>query len=129
MTVKNERRGAGFFIVDELGSPNFTRTEITVGQQEVSTETGEGAIVYTGTIMTLDGAVHVPMEVGDNPTGILWADVDTTEDDAPGIIVAQRAGAGGIKVRGADLIYPAGASDGQKATINTALLADGIIVV
>lgn len=116
-----EKRGAGFHVVSE-GNGNISREEILVADA--------AGKLATGTILgklTADGSyvqVDLTGEDGEQTAAaVLWGAVDATDD-----AVRAAAHVRYCEVLGSELVYPTGATDGNKATINGHLRALGIIV-
>lgn len=127
MTTKTNHLRAGAFIVSE-GNGNISRDAVTI----------DGSSAYAGlhlagTVMgklTVSGN-WVPSPAGstagdgaDTAKGVLFDDVDTTDGDMPGVVIARDA-----EVRASDLLYDDTVdTDNEKATKATSLAAVGIIV-
>lgn len=120
MTELTEKRGAGFHMVSE-GNGNISREEITVKSGE-TLAVGEvlGKITASGKYVPIDLAAVDGSEVA---AAISFAAVDASAADTKAAAHVRMA-----EVLAAELVYPTGYSDNQKATIN-GQLADLLIIV
>ena len=109
----------GFIISEQEGF--LSREQVTVFKFPTA--------IPVGTLMAVrdDGKYHplqlVSSEGNTVAAGILCSEVDAIAADAKGVIIERLA-----EVRLSDLIYPAGASQGQKDTFNAQLLTRNIKV-
>jgi hypothetical protein len=120
MVQLNENRGTANFLVSEANGMYRSREEGTVAA-------GAAPGLLAGTILGR-------LTAGGNLVA-LDSDAETGAEDVAGILFESAIGTvkrtivvRDCEVNGAHLIYPSGATENDKATINTALAALGIIV-
>lgn len=120
MAQLNETRGTANFLVSEANGMYRSRDEGTVAA-------GNAPGLLAGTILGR-------LTVGDNFVA-LDSDAETGAEGVAGILFEAAVGTvrrtivtRDCEVNGAHLIYPEGATDGDKATVNAALATLGIIV-
>ena len=122
MTTLTEGKHAGGFLVWEV-LRDYTRETITVasgaGKLEPGTVLGK---ITTGGKYT--GLAPSATNGSQNAAGILWAGVDATAADAPGVVVLR----GPALVNQHELVWPDGATEVQITAATTALAALGIIL-
>jgi hypothetical protein len=122
MTTLNEGKHAGGFLVWEV-LRDYTRETVTIvsgaGKLEPGTVLGKITTGGKYTVLT-PGASNGSQ----NAAGILWAGVDATEADAPGVVILR----GPAIVNRHEIIWPEGATEAQITTATTALAALGIIL-
>mgnify|MGYP000521539954 CR=1 FL=1 len=122
MTTLTEGKHAGGFLVWEV-LRDYTRETVTIasgaGKLEPGTVLGK---ITTGGKYT--GLTPAATNGSQNAAGILWAGVDASAADAPGVVVLR----GPAIVNRSELIWPAGASDAQITAVITALAALGILL-
>jgi hypothetical protein len=75
------------------------------------------------------GGKYTPLAPGatngsQTAAGLLWADVDATSADAPGVVILR----GPAIVNRHEIIFPESATEAQIATATTALTAIGIVL-
>ena len=122
MTTLTEGKHAGGFLVWEV-LRDYTRETITiasgVGKLEPGTVLGK---ITTGGKYT--GLAPAATNGSQNAAGILWAGVDASAADAPGVVVMR----GPALVNQHELVWPDGATEAQITAATTALAALGIIL-
>ena len=122
MTTLTEGKHTGGFLIWET-LRDYTRETITLasGAGKLAPGTVLGRITTGGkyTVLT-PGATNGSQ----NAAGILWADVDTTDADAPGVVILR----GPAIANRHELVWPDGATEAQITTATTALAALGIIL-
>jgi hypothetical protein len=122
MTTLTEGKHAGGFLVWEV-LRDYTRETVTIvsgaGKLEPGTVLGKITTGGKYTVLT-PGASNGSQ----NAAGILWAGVDATEADAPGVVILR----GPAIVNRHEIIWPEGATEAQITTATTALAALGIIL-
>ncbi|UYP69698.1 head decoration protein [Thalassobacter stenotrophicus] len=122
MTTLTEGKHAGGFLVWEV-LRDYTRETITIasgaGKLEPGTVLGK---ITTGGKYT--GLAPAATNGSQNATGILWAGVDASAADAPGVVVLR----GPAIVNRHEIIWPEGATEAQITAATTALAALGIIL-
>ncbi|MEZ0468496.1 head decoration protein [Phaeobacter sp. SYSU ZJ3003] len=122
MTTLTEGKHAGGFLVWEV-LRDYTRETITVasgaGKLEPGTVLGK---ITTGGKYT--GLAPSATNGSQNAAGILWAGVDATAADGPGVVVLR----GPALVNQHELVWPDGVTEAQITAATTALAALGIIL-
>ena len=122
MTTLTEGKHAGGFLVWEV-LRDYTRETISVasgaGKLEPGTVLGK---ITTGGKYT--GLAPAATNGSQNAAGILWAGVDASAADAPGVVVLR----GPALVNQHELVWPDGATEAQITAATTALAALGIIL-
>ncbi|UYP69614.1 head decoration protein [Thalassobacter stenotrophicus] len=122
MTTLTEGKHAGGFLVWEV-LRDYTRETATISSGAGMLEPGTvlGKITTGGkyTVLT-PGATNGSQ----NAAGILWAGVDASAADAPGVVVLR----GPAIVNRHELVWPDGATEAQITAATTALAALGIIL-
>ena len=122
MTTLTEGKHTGGFLIWEV-LRDYTRETITLasGAGKLAPGTVLGRITTGGkyTLLT-PGATNGSQ----NAAGILWADVDATDADAPGVVILR----GPAIANRHELVWPDGATEAQITTATTALAALGIIL-
>ena len=122
MTTLTEGKHAGGFLVWET-SRDYTRETVTIasgaGKLEPGTVLGK---ITTGGKYT--GLAPAATNGSQNAVGILWAGVDASAVDAPGVVVLR----GPALVNQHELVWPDGATEAQITAATTALAALGIIL-
>ena len=122
MTTLTEGKHAGGFLVWEV-LRDYTRETITVasgaGKLEPGTVLGK---ITTGGKYT--GLAPAATNGSQNAAAILWAGVDASSADAPGVVVLR----GPAIVNRHELVWPDGATETQITAATTALAALGIIL-
>jgi hypothetical protein len=122
MTTLTEGKHTGGFLIWEV-LRDYTRETITLasGAGKLAPGTVLGRITTGGkyTLLT-PGATNGSQ----NAAGILWADVDAADADAPGIVILR----GPAIANRHELVWPDGATEAQITTATTALAALGIIL-
>ena len=122
MTTLTEGKHAGGFLVWEV-LRDYTRETVTIasgaGKLEPGTVLGK---ITTGGKYT--GLVPAATNGSQNAAGILWAGVDASAADAPGVVVLR----GPTRVNQHELVWPDGATEAQITAATTALAALGIIL-
>jgi hypothetical protein len=107
--------------------PSYCREEVTVlagsgSDRELAIGTVLGRITASGKVVGLNLAGN---DGSQTVTGVLLTTTTAADGvDAPGVALVR----GPAIVSDAGLIYPAGATAPQKATVNSALIALGIVV-
>ena len=122
MTTLTEGKHAGGFLVWEV-LRDYTRETVTIASAAGKLEPGTvlGKITTGGKYTALAPAATNGSQ---NAAGILWAGVDATAADAPGVVVLR----GPAIVNRHEIIWPEGATEAQITTATTALAALGIIL-
>ncbi|MBO6775862.1 MAG: head decoration protein [Marinibacterium sp.] len=122
MTTLTEGKHAGGFLVWEV-LRDYIRETVTIasGAGKLAPGTVLGKITTGGkyTVLT-PGATNGSQ----NAAGIVWAGVDATDADAPGVVVLR----GPAIVNRHEIIWPEGATEAQITAATTALAALGIIL-
>jgi hypothetical protein len=122
MTTLTEGKHTGGFLIWEV-LRDYTRETITLasGAGKLAPGTVLGRITTGGkyTLLT-PGATNGSQ----NAAGILWADVDATDADAPGVVILR----GPAIANRHELVWPDGATEAQITTATTTLAALGIIL-
>jgi hypothetical protein len=122
MTTLTEGKHAGGFLTWEV-LRDYTRETVTLASGAGNLAPGSvlGKITTGGkyTVLT-PGATNGSQ----NAAGILWAAVDATDADAPGVVLVR----GPAIVNRHEIIWPEGATEAQITTATTALAALGIIL-
>lgn len=122
MTTLIEGKRAGGFLVWET-SRDYTRETVTItfgaGKLEPGTVLGK---ITTGGKYT--GLAPAATNGSQNAAGILWAGVDASAADAPGVVVLR----GPAIVNRHEIVWPAGATEAQITAATTALATIGIIL-
>ena len=122
MTTLTEGKHAGGFLVWEV-LRDYTRETISIasgaGKLEPGTVLGK---ITTGGKYT--GLAPTATNGSQNAVGILWAGVDASAADAPGVVVLR----GPALVNQHELVWPNGATEAQITAATTALAALGIIL-
>jgi hypothetical protein len=122
MTTLTEGKHTGGFLIWET-LRDYTRETITLasGAGKLAPGTVLGRITTGGkyTLLT-PGATNGSQ----NAAGILWADVDATEVDAPGVVILR----GPAIANRHEIVWPEAATEAQITTATTALAALGIIL-
>ena len=122
MTTLTEGKHAGGFLVWEV-LRDYTRETVTVasgaGKLEPGTVLGK---ITTGGKYT--GLAPAATNGSQNAAGILWAGVDASAADAPGVVVRR----GPAIVNRHEIIWPEGATEAQITAATTALATIGIIL-
>ena len=122
MTTLPEGKHAGGFLVWEV-LRDYTRETITsasgAGKLEPGTVLGK---IATGGKYT--GLAPAATNGSQNAAGILWAGVDASAADAPGVVLLR----GPALVNQHEIIWPDGATEAQITAATTALATLGIIL-
>ena len=122
MTTLSETKHAGGFLVWEVLG-DYTRETVTIasGAGKLAPGTVLGKITTGGkyTVLTLGAS-----NGSQNAAGILWAGVDASDADAPGVVILR----GPVIVNRHELVWPDGATEAQITAATTALAALGIIL-
>jgi hypothetical protein len=122
MTTLTEGKHAGGFLVWEV-LRDYTRETVTVasGAGKLGSGTVLGKITTGGKYTVFAPAATNGSQ---NAAGILWAGVDASDADAPGVVILR----GPVIVNRHELVWPEGATEAQITTATTALAALGIIL-
>lgn len=122
MTTLSELPHPGGFLVWEV-LRDYTRETVTIasGAGKLASGTVLGKITTGGKYTTLAPAATNGSQ---NAAGILWADVDATDADAPGVVILR----GPAIVNRHEILFPEAATEAQIATATTALAALGILL-
>jgi Bacteriophage lambda head decoration protein D len=122
MTTLTEGKHAGGFLVWEV-LRDYTRDTVTIasGAGKLAPGTVLGRITTGGKFTSLASAATNGSQ---NAAGILWAGVDATDADAPGVVVLR----GPAIVNRHEIIWPEAATEAQITAATTALAALGIIL-
>ena len=122
MSILTETNHAGGFLVWEV-LRDYTRDTVTIASGAGKLEPGTvlGKITTGGKFTKLTPAATNGSQ---NAAGILWAGVDASAADAPGVVILR----GPALVNRHEIIWPEGASEAQITTATTALGALGVIL-
>ena len=122
MSILTETNHAGGFLVWEV-LRDYTRETVTIASGAGKLEPGTvlGKITTGGKFTKLTPAATNGSQ---NAAGILWAGVDASAADAPGVVILR----GPALVNRHEIIWPEGASEAQITAATTALGALGIIL-
>lgn len=122
MSILTETNHAGGFLVWEV-LRDYTRETVTIAPGAGKLEPGTvlGKITTAGKFTKLTPAATNGSQ---NAAGILWAGVDASAADSPGVVVLR----GPALVNRHEIIWPEGASEAQITAATTALGALGIIL-
>ena len=122
MTTLTEGKHAGGFLVWEV-LRDYTRETVTIasgaGKLEPGTVLGK---ITTGGKFT--GLAPAATNGSQTAAGILWAAVDATDADAPGVVILR----GPAIVNRHEIVWPEGTTEAQITAATTALAALGIIL-
>ena len=122
MSILTETNHAGGFLVWEV-LRDYTRETVTIASGAGKLEPGTvlGKITTGGKFTKLTPAATNGSQ---NAAGILWAGVDASAADAPGVVILR----GPALVNRHEIIWLEGASEAQITAATTALAALGIIL-
>lgn len=122
MSILTETNHAGGFLVWEV-LRDYTRETVTIASGAGKLEPGTvlGKITTGGKFTKLTPAATNGSQ---NAAGILWAGVDASGADSPGVVILR----GPALVNRHEIIWPEGASEAQITAATTALGALGIIL-
>lgn len=120
MTTLVEGKHPGGFLVWEAFR-DYTRETITVAAGTLEPGTVLGKITTGGKYTVLAPAATNGSQ---NAAGILWAGVDASAADAPGVVLLR----GPAIVNRHEIVWPEGATEAQITAATTALAALGIIL-
>ena len=122
MSILTETNHAGGFLVWEV-LRDYTRETVTIASGAGKLEPGTvlGKITTGGKFTMLTPAATNGSQ---NAAGILWAGVDASAADSPGVVLLR----GPALVNRHEIIWPEGASEAQITAATTALGALGIIL-
>ncbi len=122
MTPYIEKRGAGFHMVSE--APGFRSREKILLKEGIDYQTGQilGRETATGEYAPVNLASETGLQT---VAGVLWDGVNLTEATDP---VEAAAHVRDCEVNGNEIIFPTGATSGNKLTIVAGLLPLGIVV-
>ena len=122
MATLTEGPHPGGFLVWEV-LRDYTRETVTLasGAGKLAPGTVLGKITTGGKYTQLAPAASNGSQ---NAAGILWAEANATDADAPGVVVLR----GPAIVNRHEIIWPAGATEPQIATATAALAVLGIIL-
>ena len=122
MSILTETNHAGGFLVWEV-LRDYTRDTVTIASGAGKLEPGTvlGKITTGGKFTKLTPAATNGSQ---NAAGILWAGVDASAADAPGVVILR----GPALVNRHEIIWPEGASEAQITAASTALGALGVIL-
>ncbi len=122
MTTLTEGKHAGGFLVWEV-LRDYTRETVTIasGAGKLEPCTVLGKITTGGKYTALAPAATNGSQ---NAAGLLWAGVDASAADAPGVVVLR----GPAIVNRHEIVWPEGATEAQITAATTALAALGIIL-
>ena len=122
MTTLNEGKHAGGFLVWEV-LRDYTRETVTIASGAGKLEPGTvlGKITTGGKYTVLTPAATNGSQ---NAAGILWAGVDASAADAPGVALLR----GPAIVNRHEIVWPEGVTEAQITTATTALASLGIIL-
>ena len=122
MTTLTEGKHTGGFLIWEV-LRDYTRETITLasGAGKLAPGTVLGRITTGG---KYTGLAPAATNGSQNAAGILWADVDATDADAPGVVILR----GPAIANRHEIVWPEAATEAQITTATTALAALGIIL-
>lgn len=122
MTTLTEGKHAGGVLTWEV-LRDYTRETVTLASGAGNLAPGSvlGKITTGG---KYTGLAPAATNGSQNAAGILWAAVDATDADAPGVVLVR----GPAIVNRHEISFPEGATEAQIATATTALAALGIIL-
>ncbi len=122
MTTLTEGKHAGGFLVWEV-LRDYTRDTVTVASGAGKLEPGTvlGKITSGGKFTALAPAATNGSQTA---AGILWAGVDASAADAPGVVLLR----GPAIVNRHEIVWPEGATEAQITAATTALAALGLIL-
>ncbi|AUJ63511.1 head decoration protein [Aestuarium zhoushanense] len=122
MTTLTEGNHTGGFLVWEV-LREYTRETVTIasGAGKLATGTVLGKITTGG---KYTGLTPAATNGSQNAAGILWASVDASAGDAPGIVVLR----GPALVNQHEIVWPDGATEAQITSATNALASLGIIL-
>jgi hypothetical protein len=122
MTTLTEGKHTGGFLIWEV-LRDYTRETVTLasGAGKLAPGTVLGRITTGG---KYTGLAPAATNGSQNAAGILWADVDATEVDAPGVVILR----GPAIANRHEIVWPEAATEAQITTATTALAALGIIL-
>jgi hypothetical protein len=122
MTTLTEGKHTGGFLIWEV-LRDYTRETITLasGAGKLAPGTVLGRITTGG---KYTGLAPAATNGSQNAAGILWADVDATDADAPGVVILR----GPAIANRHEIVWPEAATEAQITTASTALAALGIIL-
>ena len=122
MSILTETNHAGGFLVWEV-LRDYTRETVTIASGAGKLEPGTvlGKITTGGKFTKLTPAASNGSQ---NAAGILWAGVDASAADSPGVVLLR----GPALVNRHEIIWPEGATEAQITAATTALGALGIIL-
>lgn len=122
MSILTETNHAGGFLVWEV-LRDYTRETVTIASGAGKLEPGTvlGKITTGGKFTKLTPAATNGSQ---NAAGILWAGIDASAADAPGVVILR----GPALVNRHEIIWPEGASEAQITAATTALGALGVIL-
>ena len=122
MTTLTEGKHAGGFLVWEV-LRDYTRETITIASGAGKLEPGTvlGKITTGG---KYSGLAPAATNGSQNAAAILWAGVDASSADTPGVVLLR----GPALVNQHELVWPDGATEAQITAATTALAAIGIIL-
>ena len=122
MTMLTEGKHAGGFLVWEV-LRDYSRDTVTIASGAGKLEPGTvlGKVTTGGKYTTLAPAATNGSQ---NAAGILWAAVDTSAADAPGIVLLR----GPAIINRHEIIWPDGATEAQITAATSALATIGIIL-
>jgi hypothetical protein len=120
MTTLTEGKHAGGFLVWEV-LRDYTRETVTIASGAGKLEPGTvlGKITTGGKYTVLTPGTSNGSQ---NAAGILWAGVDASDADAPGVVILR----GPAIINRHEIIWPEGATEAQITAATTALAALGI---
>ena len=122
MTTLTEGKHAGSFLVWDV-LRDYTRETVTIASGAGKLEPGTvlGKITTGGKYTVLAPGASNGSQ---NAAGILWAGVDASDADAPGVVILR----GPAIVNRHEIIWPEAATEAQITAATTALAAFGIIL-
>ena len=121
ITLTEDKHTGGFLIWEVLR--DYTRETVTLasGAGKLAPGTVLGRITTGG---KYTGLAPAATNGSQNAAGILWADVDATDADAPGVVILR----GPAIANRHEIVWPEAATEAQITTATTALAALGIIL-
>ncbi len=119
MTTLTEKNGPGKFMASE-GNGSISRDTAILDDGDLEAGTVLGKITASGKYVQVDLAA---VDGSEDAAAVLWAATDATAGDKTVAVITRLA-----EVNMGYLVYPTGASAGDKDTINAALATHNIIV-
>jgi len=120
-TLTEDKHTGGFLIWETLRDYTCETVTLASGAGKLAPGTVLGRITTGG---KYTGLAPAATNGSQNAAGILWADVDATDADAPGVVILR----GPAIANRHEIVWPEAATEAQITTATTALAALGIIL-